>query len=70
MYALLTDQMNEAARWTATNSAAKKNCGQVDVIQWSLDLGSSGRDPAALAPVSPGVAITLWFAVNNGKCIW
>ena len=63
MYALLTDQMNRAARWTVINSAAKMNCGQLDVNQWSLDaeatLGSD-RDPA-LAPIPSGVAI---FAVN------
>ena len=63
MYALLTDQMNRAARWTVIHSAAKMNCGQLDVNQWSLDaeatLGSD-RDPA-LAPIPSGVAI---FAVN------
>ena len=36
VYALLTDQMNEATTWTVTSSAAKKNCGHEDVIQWSL----------------------------------
>ena len=36
VYALFTDQMNEATTWTVTSSAAKKNCGHEDVIQWSL----------------------------------
>ena len=60
--ALLTDHMNDAARWTTISSDAKRNCGHVDVIQWSLE----GDFNSNLAPISPDVAIT-WFAENTTK---